>query len=101
MCVRTFCLNDLSMTRVVGRKTTEGLWYPCPADVDQNRADRRLWYPKVGCTTRSARSTLGCRRILVESDDNKKMVCCPAQQPSGDDPGAKNPATTALCLDGA
>ncbi|EOD33827.1 hypothetical protein EMIHUDRAFT_229109 [Emiliania huxleyi CCMP1516] len=24
------------------------------------------------------------------------MVCCPAQQPSGDDPGAKNPATTAL-----
>ncbi|EOD27949.1 hypothetical protein EMIHUDRAFT_235415 [Emiliania huxleyi CCMP1516] len=26
------------------------------------------------------------------------MVCCPAQQPSGDDPGAKNPATTALWM---
>ena len=32
------------------------------------------------------------------ASSRRPMVCCPAQQPSGDDPGAKNPATTALWM---
>ena len=32
------------------------------------------------------------------ASSRRPMVCCPAQQPSGDDPGAKNPATTALWI---